>query len=50
VLKTFLLNANKVFVENGLEWHYKLQYIISAENTKGGRITVPFTSCLTGLD
>ena len=24
--------------------------VVRAENTKGGRITVPLTSCLTGLD
>jgi hypothetical protein len=28
----------------------KLNWILAAGNTKGGSITVPLTSCLTGLD
>jgi hypothetical protein len=30
--------------------HHIFKFLIVAENTKGGSITAPFTSCLTGLE
>jgi hypothetical protein len=42
VLKNFLL-AHSIPYRNKLEYH-------CPGNTKGGSITVPLTSCLTGLE
>jgi hypothetical protein len=35
---------------NGTVCFFAFSLIIEAGNTKGGSITVPLTSCLTGLD
>jgi hypothetical protein len=34
----------------GLTHDYQIIFIVQAGNTKGGSITVPLTSCLTGLE
>ncbi len=57
---TVLLGTKKCFItfdtseteSNGEETllHLYFSYIVWAGNTKGGSITVPLTSCLTGLE
>ncbi len=51
---TFLFIKPTLFLTNWLHYHYKLWYLFQwrplSGNTKGGSITVLFTSCLTGLE
>ncbi len=49
-----LVTIKKFFVENGKGIDPMLGYFVQVReqpvNTKGGSITVPLTSCLSGLD
>ncbi len=47
-----LMLTNKIFFESAYYYLVPVEIVVKlgSGNTKGGSITVPLTSCLTGLD